>query len=72
MSATEPYTLFPPNIVTMVNREVIGVVTKIDEPHANLEQKKLWLTLSGCKEFFFVSSVTGEGLKELYTHLKKV
>lgn len=71
VSATEPFTLFPPNIVPMVNREVIGIVTKIDEPHANLEQKKLWLTLSGCKDIFFVSGITGEGLEDLYNHLKK-
>ena len=70
VSATEPFTLFPPNIVTMVNREVIGIVTKIDDPQANLEQKKLWLTLSGCKDIFFVSGITGEGLPELYNHLK--
>ena len=34
LSATEPYSLYPPNITSMVNREVVGIVTKINEKGA--------------------------------------
>lgn len=32
MSSTEPFSLYPPNVTGMVNREVVGIVTKIDDP----------------------------------------
>ncbi len=32
LAATEPYSLYPPCITSMVNREVIGIVTKIHDP----------------------------------------
>ena len=37
LSATEPYSLYPPNITPMANREVIGIVTKakVFEPVIN-------------------------------------
>ncbi|MEG0228908.1 MAG: EutP/PduV family microcompartment system protein, partial [Lachnospiraceae bacterium] len=50
ISATEPYSLFPPNITCMANREVIGIVTKIDEPKANRDRAERWLRLAGCKK----------------------
>ena len=31
IAADDDYSLFPPNITCMVNREVIGIVTKIDK-----------------------------------------
>ena len=30
LSATEPYSLYPPNVTPMANREVIGIVTKTE------------------------------------------
>lgn len=51
MSATEPYSLYPPNITCMVNREVVGIVTKIDDPGADVERADRWLRLTGCKRF---------------------
>ena len=30
LSAIEPYSLYPPNVTTLCNREVIGIVTKIE------------------------------------------
>lgn len=68
-SATEPYTLFPPNITCMVNREVIGIVTKINDPKANVKLAELWLKNAGCKTIFFVDSVTGEGVDKILEHL---
>ena len=36
ISAREPYSLYPPCCTAMCNREVIGIVTKINHPDANV------------------------------------
>ncbi len=69
IDATEPFSLFPPCITGMCNREVIGIVTKINDKNANVERAKNWLRLAGCKTIFPVDSVTGEGIEELKKHL---
>lgn len=46
IAATGPYSLFPPCITCMANREVIGIITKIDEPHANIARARHWLELT--------------------------
>ena len=71
ISAIEPYSLYPPNETTVSNREVIGIVTKIDHPIADPKQAELWLKLAGCEKVFFVSSYTGEGIAELLEYLKE-
>ena len=69
VAATEPYTLFPPNITCMVNREVIGIVTKINEPRADLKLAELWLRNAGCRNIFFVDSATGQGVDKILEYL---
>lgn len=69
ISADDDYSLFPPNCASMINREVIGVVTKIDK--ATPDRARAWLTLSGCKLIFEINSHTGEGVEELKDHLRK-
>ena len=69
LSSTEDYSLYGPCITAQANREVIGIVTQIDRPDANPERAAAWLELAGCKKIFFVSSVTGEGIKELLAFL---
>lgn len=71
VSATEPYSLFPPNITCMANREVIGIVTKKDHKNADPERAERWLRLAGCEKVFWVSSVTGDGIQELLAYLDK-
>ncbi len=65
LSATEPYSLFSPNITSMANRLVIGIITGIDQKNANPDRAERWLRLAGCKQIFRCSSVTGEGIAEL-------
>ena len=68
IAANDDYSLFPPNITCLVNREVVGVVTKIDK--ASPERAERWLRLSGCKKIFFVNSKSGEGVSDIIEHLK--
>ena len=71
LSATEPYSLYPPNITTLCNREVIGIITKIDHPQANVHQAEEWLRLAGCEKIFHVSAYTGDGIPELLGFLSE-
>ena len=69
ISATDQYSLFPPNITCMVNREVVGIVTHIDVPGANPERAERWLRLSGCRQIFHVASKSGDGVDDLVNYL---
>lgn len=71
LSATEPYSLYPPNIAPQANRPVIGIVTQIDSPYANVPQAREWLRLTGADPIFNISSYTGEGLADLFEHLRE-
>ena len=69
LSADEPYSIFNPNRASIVNREVIGLVTGIDKPRANVERATRWLKLAGCRRVFALSSYTREGIDELLDFL---
>lgn len=69
ISATEPYCLFPPNIVGMATRPVIGIVTKCDHACAAPDTAKLWLENTGCEKVFFTSSYNDEGINEILEYL---
>ena len=69
ISANEPYSIFSPCLTSMVNREVIGIVTGIDKPDARPALAESWLRLAGCKRVFHVSSYTGEGIDKILEFL---
>lgn len=69
-NACEPFTLFPPAIVAMANRPVIGIITQIDCEGARVDLAQLWLENAGCRKIFKISSKTGEGLSELLDYLR--
>ena len=71
LSAIEPYSLYPPSVTVLANREVIGIVTQIDRPNADPDQAERWLRLAGCQTVYRVSSRTGEGLAEVLNHLRE-
>ncbi|MEG0766721.1 MAG: EutP/PduV family microcompartment system protein [Clostridia bacterium] len=69
LSATEPLSLYGPCITSQANREVVGIVTKIDAPGARPDRAEAWLRLAGCKRIFRVSARTGEGMAQLCAYL---
>ena len=71
INATEPYSLFPPCVVALSTRPVIGIVTQIDAEDANVPQAVEWLKLAGCEDIFLVSSYTGEGIWEILEYLRE-
>lgn len=71
ISATEPYSLYPPCCAAVTTRPVIGIVTQIDEPGADPKQAEEWLRLAGCETVFHVSSFTGEGIWQILDYLRE-
>ena len=70
MAADEPYSLYPPNCTGHVNREVIGIITKMHS-ECGTERAERWLRLTGCKTIFRVDSVTGEGVQNIIDFLSE-
>lgn len=71
MSAIEPYSLLSPACTPVCNREVIGIVTKINHPNARVDMAEMWLRLCGCRNIFFVDSKTGEGVWKILEYLRE-
>ena len=71
MDSTEPYSLYSPNLTPVCNREVVGIVTKIDHWAAQPEMAAEWLRLAGCQKIFYTSAYTGEGIADILTYLKE-
>ncbi len=71
LSATEPYSLYPPCVTTSCNRVVIGIVTHIDDPEGDPARAERWLRLAGCKIIFHVNSTTGDGVKDILNFLRE-
>ncbi|MBQ2719846.1 MAG: ethanolamine utilization protein EutP [Clostridia bacterium] len=71
LSADEPYSIFNPKLSAIVNRPVIGLITGIDKPRANVGRARRWLKLAGCDPIFAVSSYTREGIDELLDFLSE-
>jgi ethanolamine utilization protein EutP len=68
VGANEWYSLYSPNMVGFVSREVVGIVTKCDL--ADPAKADNWLRLTGCKKIFHINSLTGEGVQEIIDYLK--
>jgi len=69
-AADEPFNLFGPGGRSFILRPLIGIITKIDSPYANVPMVRQWLTNAGCERIFLVNNVTREGIDELMEYLK--
>lgn len=69
-AADEPFNLFGPSLRSFILRPLIGVITKIDSPYANIEMVKQWMTNSGCERIFMINNATREGVDELLEYLE--
>lgn len=68
-AADEPFSLFTPNCNAFLNRPLIGIVTKIDSPYANVPMVTQWLENCCCEKIFYINNMTGDGLEELRAYL---
>ena len=70
IAANEPYSIFPPNICCMCNRETVGIITKVDASNADVKQAERWLKNAGCKKIFYVDSKNRQGIEDLLEYLE--
>jgi len=49
---------------------LIGIITKIDSPYANVPMVRQWLENANCERIFLINNVTGEGLDQLRDYLE--
>ena len=70
-AADEPYNLFGPGGRAFILRPYIGIITKVDSPHANVPMVRQWMVNAGCERIFEVNNVTREGLDELIAYLEE-
>lgn len=68
-AADEPFSLFGPGGRSFILRPLIGIITKIDSPYANIPMVKQWLINAGCERIFLINNVTREGIEELMEYL---
>ena len=68
-AANEPFNVFCPGEVGFTTRPMIGIITKIDAPTANVPMVTQWLKEAGCERIFKVNNMTGEGIQELRDYL---
>ena len=70
-AANEPFNLFGEGLHSFIQRPLIGVITKIDSPHANVPMVRQWMANAGCERIFLVNNTTGEGVAELLEYLEE-
>lgn len=68
-AADEPFNLFGASSHCFIQRPLIGIITKVDSPYANIPMVRQWMANSGCERIFEVNNVTGEGISELLAYL---
>ena len=71
LSATEPYSLYPPCVTSCCNRPVIGIVTHTDAPGGDADRAEKWLRLAGCKTVFRVNTLAGQGVRDILDYLRE-
>ena len=69
-AADEPFNLFGASCRSFILRPLIGIITKIDSPYANIPMVRQWLINAGCERIFMVNNVTREGIDELMEYLQ--
>lgn len=68
---TKSRALYPPNFAKTFRKPVIGIVTKIDLPKADLKRSIAFLNLAGIQEQICqVSAMTGAGMDGLKARLE--
>lgn len=66
---SEEQSLFPPAFSKIFDKEVIGIITKVDVESADLNKAKEFLEEAGVEKIFYISSETQKGISELINYL---
>ena len=68
-AADEPFNLFSASLRSFILRPLIGIITKIDSPYANIPMVRQWMINAGCERIFLINNVTRDGINELMEYL---
>lgn len=68
-AADEPFNLFSASLRSFILRPLIGIITKIDSPYANIPMVRQWMINAGCERIFLINNVTRDGIDELLEYL---
>ncbi|HBW35784.1 EutP/PduV family microcompartment system protein [Desulfosporosinus sp. BICA1-9] len=55
--ATKQRTIYPPKFSKVFRKPIIGIITKVDLPKANIKQAGSYLNYAGIEEPFFTTSI---------------
>lgn len=69
-AADEPFNLFSASLRSFILRPLIGIITKIDSPYANIPMVRQWMMNAGCERIFLINNVSREGIGELMSYLE--
>lgn len=70
-AADEPFNVFSASLRSFILRPLIGVITKIDSPYANIPMVRQWMINAGCERIFMIDNTTREGIDELLEYLSE-
>ena len=70
-AADEPFNLFGASLHTFIQRPLIGIITKVDSPKANVDMIRLWMENAGCNRIFLVNNINRDGISELLEYLQE-
>ena len=68
-AADEPFNLLSASLRSFILRPLIGIITKIDSPYANIPMVRQWMINAGCERIFLINNVTRDGIDELLEYL---
>lgn len=68
--ATEDQTWFPPAFAGTFEKEVIGIITKVDRDDKDIQRSTKFLQEAGAEKIFEISSETEYGIEDLVKYLK--
>ncbi|MDR3601064.1 MAG: EutP/PduV family microcompartment system protein [Desulfosporosinus sp.] len=58
--ATKQRTFYPPKFAMVFNKPIIGIITKVDLPKANVQQAVSYLASAGIAEPFYPTSIMNQ------------
>lgn len=68
---TKSRAIYPPNFTRTFRKPVIGIITKIDVPQADIDRSIAYLDNAGIQEpIYQVSAITGAGIEGLRARLE--
>lgn len=71
--ATKQRSFYPPKFAKVFRKPIIGIITKVDLPKADIKQAASFLNFAGIEEPFYSTSVmNGEGVAPLRKRLEEL